>query len=178
MNIRVKRRPLAAAAARGRAPGGLLLCGAMVLPCAIGHGGICAAKREGDGATPIGAFSPRRIYYRSDRVLRPASGLPVRALRRDDGWCDATGDRNYNRPVRHPYPASAEKLWRDDQLYDLIVVLGYNDIPRVQGRGSAIFVHVCSSDWRATEGCVALPRDDLIRLAKVLSRRSCFVVQS
>lgn len=86
----------------------------------------------------------------------------MRPLKVDDGWCDAVGDRNYNRYVCHPYPASAERLWRDDALYDVIVVLDHNQRPRVQGAGSAIFMHVARPGYRPTEGCVALARHHLL----------------
>ena len=88
----------------------------------------------------------------------------MRAIRPRDGWCDAPADRNYNRPVRHPYPASAERLWRADGLYDVVVVLGYNDRPRVRGRGSAIFMHVARPGYAPTEGCIALARPHLLRV--------------
>jgi L,D-peptidoglycan transpeptidase YkuD (ErfK/YbiS/YcfS/YnhG family) len=97
-------------------------------------------------------------------------------LRADDGWCDAAGDRNYNRRVRHPYPASAERLWRQDGLYDLVVVLGYNDRPRLQGRGSAIFVHIARPGYRPTAGCIALARADMLQLARLLGRRSVVAI--
>ena len=87
-----------------------------------------------------------------------------------DGWCDDPVDRNYNRRVRHPYPASAERLWRSDHLYDLVVVLGYNDRPRVAGRGSAIFMHVAGPGFAPTEGCVALRLPDLKRLLEEVPR--------
>jgi L,D-peptidoglycan transpeptidase YkuD (ErfK/YbiS/YcfS/YnhG family) len=89
-------------------------------------------------------------------------------VRADDGWCDDPQDRNYNRQVQHPYPASAERMWREDQLYDLVVVLGYNDRPRIAGRGSAIFMHVASPQMKPTEGCVALKREHLQRLLQNL----------
>ena len=79
----------------------------------------------------------------------------------DDGWCDAPDDAAYNRPVKLPYPASAERMWRDDGLYDLVVVLGYNDDPPEAGRGSAIFLHLARPDYAPTQGCVALARPDL-----------------
>ena len=79
-------------------------------------------------------------------------------MRPDEGWCDAPADRNYNRSVKHPYRASAERLWRADGLYDVLVVLDYNERPRVRGRGSAIFVHVARPDYAPTEGCIALAR--------------------
>jgi L,D-peptidoglycan transpeptidase YkuD (ErfK/YbiS/YcfS/YnhG family) len=102
----------------------------------------------------------REVFYRADRISKPATGLPLRALEKDDGWCDAPGDPNYNRPVKLPYPGSAEQMWREDHLYDLVAVLGYNDEPVVPGKGSAIFLHLARPDFSATHGCVALACDD------------------
>ena len=132
------------------------------LRCAIGRGGFSAHKHEGDGATPVGAFAMRRLLYRPDREARPQTALPSSAISPSDGWCDAPDDPAYNRPVHLPYPASAENLWRDDHLYDLLVVLGYNDDPVVPGRGSAIFLHLASPDFAPTAGCVALGHEDLL----------------
>ena len=101
-------------------------------------------------------------------MRRPRTSLPVRAIRRHDGWCDASADRNYNRPVRLPYPAGAERLWREDELYDVVVVLGYNDRPRSRGRGSAIFMHVAMPDYAPTEACIALARAHLLRMLERL----------
>src|SRR5262249_32628148 len=126
--------------------------------------GLTHRKREGDGATPVGRFTIRQVLYRADRVGRPRGHLPARSLRFDDGWCDSPADRNYNRFVVHPYPASAERLWRDDALYDLIAVLGYNDRPRIRGRGSAIFLHVAQPGYGPTAGCIAVARSHLVRL--------------
>ena len=128
---------------------------------AIGLPGIAVKSGEGDGITPIGAFPVREIFYRADRIARPDSKLPLRVLEKDDGWCDAPDDPNYNRLVKLPYPASAEQMWREDHLYDLVVVLGYNDDPVVPGRGSAIFLHLARPDYAPTEGCVALARPHL-----------------
>jgi L,D-peptidoglycan transpeptidase YkuD (ErfK/YbiS/YcfS/YnhG family) len=104
------------------------------------------------------------------------TGLPVRHIRNSDGWCDAPSDRNYNRSVRHPYPASAERLWRDDQLYDVIVVVDYNRCPRIRARGSAIFMHVARTGWCPTEGCVALAERDLRRLLAQTRRGTRLVI--
>lgn len=134
------------------------------LRCALGRGGTSTAKREGDGATPLGAFLLRRVLYRPDREPAPPTRLPVEALDPDAGWCDAPGDPAYNLPVRLPYPASAERLWREDGVYDLIVPLGYNDGPITPGAGSAIFLHLARPDFSPTEGCVALARGDLLTL--------------
>lgn len=127
---------------------------------AIGPGGIAVKGGEGDGITPIGAWPVREIFYRADRVAKPDARLPLRAIAPDDGWCDAPGDPNYNRLVKLPYPASAETMWRDDHLYDLVAVLGFNDDPVLPGKGSAIFLHLAKPDYANTHGCVALAYDD------------------
>jgi len=145
-----------------------LWAGEEAIPCAIGRGGAvpAAAKREGDGATPLGAWPLRGVLLRPGRAAPPALALPWRWLRPDDGWSDEGADPAYNRPVRHPHAFSAERLWRDDGLYDMVVVLGHNDRPPAAGQGSAIFLH-CWREGAATEGCVALAAD---RLAALLPR--------
>lgn len=143
---------------------GRLEYGGEAWPCALGRGGIVADKREGDGGTPAGTFPLRRVLYRPDRLQRPATALPVEEIAADQGWCDDPGHRDYNRLVGLPFAASHEKLWRDDGLYDLVVILGHNDSPPVPGKGSAIFMHVARPDYGPTEGCVALARPDLLAL--------------
>jgi L,D-peptidoglycan transpeptidase YkuD (ErfK/YbiS/YcfS/YnhG family) len=130
--------------------------------CALGWGGVRADKREGDGATPVGCFVLRRVYYRPDRGGPPATALPVSATDPADAWCDDPADDAYNRLVRAPYAASTETLWRDDALYDVVVMLGHNDDPVAPGAGSAIFLHVARPDWGPTEGCVAVRREVLL----------------
>ncbi|MFQ5775768.1 MAG: L,D-transpeptidase [Kiloniellaceae bacterium] len=136
--------------------------GARTWRCAVGKGGIAADKREGDGATPAGCFALRRVLYRADRVARPEAPVPVAPVAPEDAWCDDPADPRYNRPVRLPYPAGHERLWRDDGIYDVIVILGHNDEPPVAGRGSAIFLHVARPDYGPTQGCVALALPDLL----------------
>ena len=155
---------------------GQLRFGHQIWPCALGRGGQRVMKREGDGATPIGRWAVRSVYSRGDRMMRTGTSVPFTTLRRSDGWCDAVEDRNYNRPVRHPYPASAERLWREDHVYDLIVVLGYNDAPRRRGRGSAIFMHAARLGYTPTEGCIALALPHLIQLVQRLRRGSLVVI--
>lgn len=153
----------------GRQLTGRLSIGPLTVPCALGRSGTKVRKREGDGATPVGIFPLRYAFYRPDRGLRPATGLRLRPIAVDDGWCDAPADRRYNRPVRHPIAASAERLWRDDHLYDVIIVIGYNDRPRVRGAGSAIFLHIArdglARDGLApTEGCIAVSAGSLKKI--------------
>lgn len=150
---------------------GFLRFGETELRCALGKGGLKPAseKREGDGASPIGAWPIRKVFYRPDLGPAPQTALPVEAIQPNDGWCDAPGDPAYNRPVTLPYPASAERMWRDDRVYDIVVVLGHNDDPPVSPMGSCIFMHLARPDYSPTEGCVALARADLeavLRAAK------------
>ncbi len=139
------------------------------VPCALGKGGVIVAteKREGDNCSPLGIWPIRRVLYRPDREPCPQTDLPVTALRIEDGWCDDVADPAYNQPVQLPYAARHERLWRDDGVYDLIVVLGHNDDPPVPGLGSAIFLHLARPDFTGTEGCVALRRDDLLAFLRV-----------
>ncbi len=141
---------------------GVAVWGGRSFRCALGAAGIRADKREGDGATPSGSFALRRVLYRPDRLARPETRLPVMPIAPEDGWCDDPADPFYNRPVKLPYAGRHERLWRDDHLYDLVVVLGHNDDPVVPGRGSAVFLHLARPDYGPTEGCVALARDDLL----------------
>ena len=127
-------------------------------PCALGRAGIISAadKQEGDGKTPTGTYPFRRVFYRPDKMAAPVCALDVTPVSADLGWCDDAASTHYNQLVRLPYAGNHEKLWRDDILYDLILVIGHNDSPPVPGLGSAIFVHVAKQGFAPTEGCVAL----------------------
>lgn len=142
------------------------------IACAIGRSGACPAadKREGDGMTPLGLWAIRTVLFRPGRAAPPAGlALPWRWTRADDGWSDDPADPAYNRPVRHPRAASAEHLWREDGLYDVIVTLGHNDAPPVPGLGSAIFLH-CWNEAKPTEGCVAIEKAALLDLLPLIGR--------
>ena len=138
--------------------------------CTVGEGGIREDKVEGDSATPVGEFPLRRIYYRNDLVVLPKVALPARPIGEHDGWCDDPRSPTYNRLVNIPNEWSAEKMWREDGLYDLVVVVGYNDDPPEGEWGSAIFLHIARDDYAGTQGCVAFSRDDLLELLPLLTR--------
>jgi len=154
------------------APGktvGTLRLGAFTAPCSLGRSGILSPKVEGDGGTPGGTFPLRDAWYRADRIRRPDTRLPLHATNPTDGWCDEPSDRSYNRAVRLPYPADAEQMWRDDHLYDLLAVVGYNDQPVVPGAGSAIFLHVVHEQNGAflpTSGCISMRIEHLTYLLR------------
>ncbi len=142
-------------------PEGWARWGTRRMRCALGAAGVRHDKREGDRATPAGVFVMRRLLYRPDRAAPPPTRLAIAPILSDDGWCDDPADPAYNRPVKLPYRAHAERLWRADRLYDLVVVLGHNDDPPVAGAGSAIFLHLAAPDYAPTEGCIALAAEDL-----------------
>lgn len=158
---------------------GWLVVGPLRLPCALGRSGIRAGglKREGDGATPSGRFRCLQAFWRPDQGRRPRTRLSLIPIGARDGWCDASGDRNYNRPVQLPYPASAEAMWRPDRLYNLVIDLDWNRHARRQGRGSAIFLHVAAADFTPTAGCVALRPDDARRLFARIGPRTRLIVK-
>lgn len=145
-------------------------------PCALGRGGMAEKSGEGDGITPLGRFPLRRVFFRPDRLEKPATGLRVLALEKHQGWCDDPADPAYNTLISRPYPGRHEILWRDDALYDVIVELGYNDQPVVAGKGSAIFLHIAKPDYGPTEGCIALNRADLLHLLADCNGKDFLVV--
>ena len=131
--------------------------------CAVGAGGVREDKVEGDAATPAREFPLRRLYFRNDRLVLPKTVmLPFRPIAEHDGWCDDPRSPAYNRLVRVPNEWGHEKMWREDGLYDLVVVIGHNDDPVVPGAGSAVFLHVATPDYAPTGGCVALAIADLL----------------
>jgi L,D-peptidoglycan transpeptidase YkuD (ErfK/YbiS/YcfS/YnhG family) len=148
---------------------GRLRFGAIDMACTLGRSGPCPAgnKREGDGCTPLGTWPLRGILLRPGRVEAGGIRLPWRWVREGDGWSDDPADPAYNRPVHLPHPFSAETLLREDEAYDVIIVLGHNDAPPVPGKGSAIFFHL--SEGRPTAGCIAVDRDDMLKLLPLLS---------
>lgn len=155
---------------------GLMTVGTLYFPCALGRSGRTLLKREGDGATPAGVWRLMQLLYRRDRTLVPRSQLPARPLAKSEGWCDQAGDRNYNRPVRLPYRASHETLRRIDGLYDAMVILSHNQRPRVQGRGSAVFLHLTGPGEKPTAGCVALSRRDMTTVLGFCGRSTRLVI--
>ena len=119
---------------------------------------------EGDGITPLGQFRLLYALFRADKLPHCHTRLDRRSITTEDGWCDAPGDRNYNLPVSLPYPASHEKLWRGDDLYDVAIVMDFNISRRMRVGGSAIFFHIARPDYSATEGCVAISKSDMLWL--------------
>ncbi len=167
--LTVRRKP-------AQATRGILRAGPLALPVALGRAGIKANKREGDGATPRGTFRLKRLWWRADRHPRPATLLPVRPIAAADGWCEDPSDRHYNQPIKIPPRLKADRLMRKDRLYDFIIEIDHNTLPRVAGRGSAVFIHAARPGFAPTAGCVALDLKSLHRLLARVGPRTRIVV--
>lgn len=175
---RKNRKPFTVLTVRAR-PGnpsqGLMNIDGAVFACALGRGGISANKREGDGGTPLASMRLLSGYFRRGR-FEMRSALSLKAISPDLGWCEVPDDRNYNRPVAIPYGASHERMKRDDNLYDAVIVLDWNIRPRRRGRGSAIFFHLARPGFTPTQGCVAVTHAVMARLLPRLSRQTVLKV--
>jgi len=148
--------------------------------CTFGESGVKIDKNEGDGATPIGEFQLREVFYRADR-FKPGeinTKLPLIPLQVNDAWCDDVKLKQYNQHVKLPLNGSYERLWRDDHVYDIIVVIGYNDRLITKGKGSAIFLHIARENFSPTSGCVALKREDLLQVLSHLTPTSKIRIDS
>lgn len=132
--------------------------------CAVGKRGFTQDKTEGDLKTPMGTYLLRLVYYRADRVEVPELQLEAKRITPVMGWCDAPHREEYNTRVRVPVDYSHEALWREDNRYDIIVPIGYNDSPAVMNKGSAIFFHIAAADYAGTEGCVAVSQADMLAI--------------
>ena len=155
---------------------GWLTAGPMRIPCALGPAGVVRWKREGDRGTPAGRFPLLWGYYRPDRQRPPAAGVPLKPMRRDQGWCEDEASRRYNRPVRLPAADCTDHMWRADRLYDLTFVLDQNFSRRAKGRGSAIFFHLARPGLKPTAGCVAISQADMRKLAPRLARGAVMAI--
>lgn len=137
-----------------------LQAGEQKFVCAIGKNGVTTDKCEGDGKSPAGRYTILYGFYRADRLAAPDSHLPFTPIEKTMGWCDDPAHSDYNKLVTLPFLHSHEKLWRDDHLYDLVLVISHNQNPIIRGKGSAVFLHIAKPDYAGTEGCVAMALDD------------------
>jgi L,D-peptidoglycan transpeptidase YkuD (ErfK/YbiS/YcfS/YnhG family) len=158
-----------------------LRAGKKIFKCQIGRAGykIYSKKQEGDKATPIGKWRLKSLFYRSDKVLRPLvknKTFKINKITKNCGWCDDTKSSCYNKYINlnkdyNIKNFNFEKLWRDDQAYDLVIETSCNTSPIIKGKVSAIFVHCSFSDSRETAGCVSVMKKDLILLIKNISNK-------
>lgn len=142
------------------------------IKCAVGKRGIKIKKREGDLITPKGKYKVIYIFFRKDRISNFKTNMPKRSINKNMGWCNDPKSKKYNKLIRFPYKYSAEKLYRADNIYDLILVLNYNNNPVIKNKGSAIFIHVAKKNYKSTEGCVAVSKKDLKKIVNKIEKKT------
>lgn len=137
--------------------------------CSLGKAGIKIKTKEGDNITPKGIFKILKLYYRADKINKIDTALKKIKIKKNMGWCDDPESKNYNKEIKIPNKFSYEKLYRNDSVYDLIIVLNYNIRPTVKNRGSAIFIHIAKNKYPPTKGCIALKELHLIKILKEIN---------
>jgi len=140
--------------------------------CAVGKRGIGYKKKEGDLITPIGLYKIKYILYRKDRIKRFKTKLKTITIKKNMGWCNDSKSKKYNQLVKLPSKSNYEKLYKKENVYDIILVLDYNMSPVIKNKGSAIFIHISKKNYKKTEGCVAVKKRDLIEIIKKLQRNT------
>ena len=143
-----------------------LTYGQYKVKCAIGKRGIGQKNKEGDLITPIGQYKIRYILYRKDRIKKIQSKLKKIVIKKSMGWCDDTKSKKYNKLINLPFNYNYERLFRTENIYDIILVLNYNMSPIIKNKGSAIFIHVAKKNYKKTQGCVAVKKSDLLKILK------------
>ena len=140
--------------------------------CALGKAGIKKKEKEGDNVTPKGIFKITSVYYRPDRIKNIITIIKKIKIKKNMGWCDDPDSHFYNQQISIPNKFNHEKLYRNDNLYDLILVLNYNTNPIIKNKGSAIFVHIAKKNYKKTKGCIALKKKNLIELISKIKKNT------
>ena len=144
--------------------------------CALGKAGIGKKKIEGDNITPKGTFEIVKIYYRDDRIKKIYSKIKAFKINNKMGWCDDSNSKKYNQLIKLPSKYSHEKMYRKDNVYDLVIVLNYNMNPIIKNKGSAIFIHVAKKNYKKTAGCIALKKKNLVKLIKNIKNKTKIII--
>ena len=139
--------------------------------CSIGKNGLNSKKIEGDHCTPIGVFKIGKVYYRPDRIKKPDTSLKTKKITKNMGWCDDPYNKNYNKEIVLNKKNKGEKFFRKDNAYDVLIVIEYNTNKTKPFKGSAIFIHL-TKNYSPTEGCIALKKNDLLILLKIINKNS------
>ncbi len=139
--------------------------------CALGKAGIKNKTKEGDNITPKGTYKLIKLFYRTDKISKIKTILKKFKIKKNMGWCDDPRSKFYNKEIKLPSLYSHEKLYRKDNIYDLVVVLNYNFKPIIKNKGSAIFIHV-TNKYKSTQGCITLKKEDLIKLLSVIKKNT------
>ena len=142
------------------------------LKCSIGKRGISIKKREGDKKTPKGEFKLKYILYRKDRIINLKTKLKKIAINKKMGWCDDINSDSYNKIINFPFKYSAEKLWKKENVYDIIIIIDYNLNRVIKNKGSAIFLHIAKKKYQPTAGCIAVSKKNIKLIASEINKKT------
>ncbi len=88
------------------------------------------------------------------------------------GWCDDPNSKKYNQLIKLPTKFSYERLYREDEIYDIIFILSFNTKPIKKNKGSAIFIHIAKRNYSPTKGCIAIKKNDIKKLAREINTKT------
>jgi len=145
--------------------------------CSLGKAGVNIKKVEGDNVTPKGTFKIIKIYYRADKNRKIKTLIKKIKIKKNMGWCDDPRSRFYNKQIKLPNKLNHEILYRKDNIYDIICVINYNMNPTIKNKGSAIFLHIAKKNYQKTKGCIALKKNDLIKLVSMIKKNIKIKIQ-
>ena len=154
----------------------LLLYKGYKLKCSIGKSGLTNSKKEGDMATPRGLYKLGMLYYRKDRIKSLKCKISKKIIKKNMGWCDDSKSNKYNREISFPFKYGAEKLYRKDKIYDILINIKYNQVPIVKGKGSAIFLHLTNNKYKPTKGCIAIMKKDFLKILPLINRNTKILI--
>ena len=139
--------------------------------CSLGKRGTTFNKIEGDLKTPKGTYSIGSLFYRKDKIVRFSTKLKKIPIKKNMYWCNDINSKYYNKLITSPKKGKHEKMFRNDSKYDLIIIINYNTKKIIKNKGSAIFLHL-TSDYKKTEGCVAIKKTDMLVLLKLVNNKT------
>ena len=142
------------------------------IKCAIGKRGIGKKRKEGDLITPKGTFKTKFILFRKDRIKKIKTSLKKYEITKNMGWCDDIKSKEYNKLIKIPFKFKFERLFRKDNIYDIILVLNYNMNPIKKNKGSAIFIHISRKNYKSTKGCIAIKKVQLLGILKNIKKNT------
>ena len=153
-----------------------LIYGNYKIRCAVGKRGVGKKKKEGDFITPLGNYRIKKVFFRKDRLKNLKTKIQKFEINKNMGWCNDPLSSSYNKLIKYPFNFSSEKLYRNDNIYDIIIVINYNINPIIKNKGSAIFIHIAKKNYKKTEGCVAIKKRDMKKLLKMISNSTKILI--
>ena len=146
------------------------------IKCSIGKNGTTSSKKEGDLSTPRGFFKIGKLYYRKDRIKLNKCKIKKKIIKKNMGWCNDSKSKRYNREINFPFKYKAEKLYRRDGIYDILINIKYNYLTTVKKKGSAIFLHIASKKYKSTKGCVAIRKKDFLKILPLINKKTKILI--